>query len=375
MAIEQRKLLFLVTEDWYFVSHRLALAIAAKEAGYAVSVATRVRKHGNIIRAAGLRLIPFENSRTGVNPLGECWLLLRLIALWLREKPDVAHHVAMKPVLYGSIAARIAGTPRVINALAGMGWLFSSGTGAARWLKPLVRHALRWVLRSGTVLVQNPDDAQLLVRMGISEGRIRRIAGAGVDLQRFTPQPEPGGVPVVLLCARLLWHKGVGEFVAAARLLKERGVEARFVLAGEPDQANPSAIPPEQLSSWVQEGIVEYLGWVEDMPQLLAGSSVVCLPSYYGEGLPKALIEAAAAGRAIVTTDMPGCRHAVRGGDNGVLVPPRDAAALAEQLARLLADPPLRRQMGARGRLRAEQEFGADSVIRQTLALYTEPHA
>jgi glycosyltransferase involved in cell wall biosynthesis len=375
MAIEQRKLLFFVTEDWYFVSHRLALAIAAKEAGYAVSVATRVRKHGNIIRAAGLRLIPFENSRTSVNPLGECWLLLRLIALWLREKPDVAHHVAMKPVLYGSIAARIAGTPRVINAVAGMGWLFSSGTGLARWLKPLVRHALGWVLRSGTVLVQNPDDAQLLVRMGVSEGRIRRIAGAGVDLQRFTPQPEPGGVPVVLLCARLLWHKGVGEFVAAARLLKARGVEARFVLAGEPDQANPSAIPPEQLSSWVQEGIVEYLGWVEDMPQLLAGSSVVCLPSYYGEGLPKALIEAAAAGRAIVTTDMPGCRDAVRSGDNGVLVPPRDAAALAEQLARLLADPPLRRQMGARGRLRAEQEFGADSVIRQTLALYTEPHA
>jgi glycosyltransferase involved in cell wall biosynthesis len=375
MAIEQRKLLFFVTEDWYFVSHRLALAIAAKEAGYAVSVATRVRKHGNIIRAAGLTLIPFENSRTSVNPLGECWLLLRLIALWLREKPDVAHHVAMKPVLYGSIAARIAGTPRVINAVAGMGWLFSSGTGLARWLKPLVRHALGWVLRSGTVLVQNPDDAQLLVRMGISEGRIRRIAGAGVDLQRFTPQPEPGGVPVVLLCARLLWDKGVGEFVAAARLLKERGVEARFVLAGEPDQANPSAIPPEQLSSWVQEGIVEYLGWVEDMPQLLAGSSVVCLPSYYGEGLPKALIEAAAAGRAIVTTDMPGCRDAVRSGDNGVLVPPRDAAALAEQLARLLADPPLRRQMGARGRLRAEQEFGADSVIRQTLALYTEPHA
>jgi glycosyltransferase involved in cell wall biosynthesis len=372
MAIEQRKLLFLVTEDWYFVSHRLALAVAAKEAGYAVSVATRVRKHGDIIRAAGLRLIPFENSRGSVNPLGECWLLLRLIALWLREKPDVAHHVAMKPVLYGSIAARIAGTPRVINALAGMGWLFSSDAGSARWLKPLVRRALGWVLRSGTVLVQNPDDARLLVQMGIPEGLIRRIAGSGVDLQRFAPQAEPGGVPVVLLCARLLWDKGVGEFVAAARLLRERGVEARFVLAGEPDQANPSAIPREQLSDWVQEGIVEYLGWVDDMPQLLAGSCVVCLPSYR-EGLPKALIEAAAAGRPIVTTDMPGCRDVVRNGDNGLLVPPRDAAALAEQLSRLLADPLLRRQMGARGRLRAEEEFGAASIIRQTLALYSEP--
>jgi glycosyltransferase involved in cell wall biosynthesis len=374
MASEGRKLLFLVTEDWYFVSHRLALAVAAKEAGYDVSVATRVRKHGDIIRAAGLRLIPFENSRSSVNPLGECWLLLRLIALWLREKPDVTHHVAMKPVLYGSIAARIAGTPRVINALAGMGWLFSSGTGTARWLKSLVRRALGWVLRSGTVLVQNPDDARLLVQMGVPEGLIRRIAGSGVDLHRFSAQPEPDGVPLVLLCARLLWDKGVGEFVAAARLLKERGVAARFALAGEPDQANPSAIPREQLSSWVQEGIVEYLGWVDDMPQLLAGSCVVCLPSYR-EGLPKALIEAAAAGRPIVTTDVPGCREVVRHGDNGLLVPPRDAAALAEQLARLLADPLLRRQMGVRGRLRAEQEFGADSVIRQTLALYAEPHA
>jgi glycosyltransferase involved in cell wall biosynthesis len=372
MSTPERKLLFLVTEDWYFVSHRLALAVAAREAGYAVSVATRVRRHGEAIRAAGLRLIPFENSRSGLNPFGELWTLLRVIALSLRERPDVAHHVAMKPVLYGSLAARIAGTPRVVNALAGMGWLFSSGHGLARALKPLVRCALRLALRSGTVLVQNPDDAACLAGMGVPAERIRRIAGSGVDLRRFSPQPEPGGTPMVLLSARLLWNKGVGEFVDAARLLRQRHIAARFVLAGEPDLANPSAVPRERINAWVSEGVVEYPGWVEDMPRLIAASAVVCLPSYYGEGIPKALTEAAACGRAIVTTDTPGCREAVHAGDNGLLVPPRDVPALADALARLLSDPALRREMGARGRARAEREFGADDVISQTLALYGE---
>jgi glycosyltransferase involved in cell wall biosynthesis len=370
-----RKLLFYVTEDWYFVSHRLPLAVAAREAGFAVSVATRVRAHGEVIRAAGLHLIPFENERTSLNPLRELATLLRFIRLCRRERADIAHHVAMKPVLYGSIAARLAGTPRVINTLAGMGWLFSSGSEGARWLKPLVRRALALLLRSGTVLVQNPDDARLIAQMGVPPARICRVPGSGVDLARFTPRAEPGGPPLVVLSARLLWQKGVGEFVSAARLLKGRGVRARFALAGTPDPANPSSVRQEEIDAWVREGAVEHLGWVEDMPQLLAASSIVCLPSYYGEGIPLALIEAAAAGRAIVTTDMPGCREAVRDGDNGLLVPPRDARSLADALARLLADPAERQQMGARGRARAEQEFGAERVIRQILALYGEASA
>jgi glycosyltransferase involved in cell wall biosynthesis len=374
MTAPRNKLLFFVTEDWYFVAHRLALAVAAKEAGYAVSVVTRVRKHGDIIRAAGLMLIPFENSRRSLNPFGELWTLLRLTRLSLRERPDVVHHVAIKPVLYGSIAARIARTPRVINALAGMGWLVTTGGGMTRWLKPAVRRALGLMLRSGTVLVENPDDARTLVRMGVPEGRIRRLAGSGVDLQRFSPHPEPDGIPVVLLSARLLWHKGVGEFVDSARLLKQRGINARFLLAGEPDLGNAAAIPREQIDKWVAEGVVEYLGWVQDMPRLLAGSCIVCLPSYYGEGIPMALIEAAAAGRPIVTTDMPGCREAVHDGDNGLLVPPQNVPALAEALARLIEDPKLRREMGGRGRLRAEREFGAAHIIAQTLQLYAAPN-
>jgi glycosyltransferase involved in cell wall biosynthesis len=374
MSVQRSKLLYFVTEDWFFVSHRLAVAVAAKEAGYAVSVVTRVRKHGDIIRAAGLMLIPFENSRRSLNPFGELWTLLRLIRVSLRERPDVVHHVAIKPVLYGSIAARIARTPRVINQLAGMGWLVATGGGAARWLRLAVGRALGLMLRSGTVLVENPDDARTLVRMGVPEGRIGRLAGSGVDLQRFLPHPEPDGVPAVLLSARMLWHKGVGEFVAAARLLKERGVRARFLLAGEPDLGNAAAIPREQLDKWVAEGVVEYLGYVADMPRLLASSCIVCMPSYYGEGVPMALVEAAAAARPIVTTDMPGCRDVVRDGDNGLLVPPRNAAVLAEALMRLIQDPKLRREMGSRGHLRAEQEFGAERIIAQTLELYAAPN-
>ena len=372
--MQRSKLLFVVTEDWFFVSHRLAVAVAAKRAGYAVSVVTRVRKHGDIIRAAGLILIPFENSRRSLNPFGELWTLLRLIRVSLRERPDVVHHVAIKPVLYGSIAARIARTPRVINQLAGLGWLVATGGGAARWLKLAVGRALGLTLRSGTVLVENPDDARTLVRLGVEERRIGRLAGSGVDLQRFSPHPEPEGVPVVLFSARLLWPKGVGEFVAAARLLKERGVRARFLLAGAPDLGNAAAVPREQLDKWVAEGVVGYLGFVADMPRLLAGTCIACMPSYYGEGTPMSLVEAAAAARPIVTTDMPGCREVVRDRDNGLLVPPRNAAALADALMTLIQDPKLRQEMGSRGRLRAEQEFGAERIIAQTLEVYAAPN-
>jgi glycosyltransferase involved in cell wall biosynthesis len=365
------KLLLFVTEDYYFVSHRLALGIAAKHAGYDVCVVTRVRDNGATIREAGLRLIPFENARSSLNPLTEIGTLVRLVRLYRRERPELLHHVAMKPMLYGSIAARLTGRRAVINAVAGMGWLFTSADGMARWLKPFVRQALKRLVGTGIALVQNPDDAAMLRQLGIPQTRIRIIPGAGVDLARFHPTPTPDGVPVVVLPARLLWDKGLAEFVTAARLLRAKGVVARFIIAGDPDPMNPAAISVEEVTAWVAEGVVEYAGFVADMPALLARSHVVCLPSYR-EGLPKSLIEAAAAGRAIVTTDVPGCRDVVRNGDNGLLVAPRDSAALAAALERLITDAALRTAMGTRGRLRAEQEFGLDAIIAQTLALYRE---
>lgn len=366
-----RRILFFVTEDWYFCSHRLPLAIAARKAGYDVTVVTRVREHGEMIRAAGLTLVPFEIARSGMNPLRELMVLWRLFVVYRRVRPDIAHHVAMKPVLYGGLVARLVGVPGVINALAGMGWLFTSTGGGARLIKRGVRAALRHLLAHGIALVQNPDDAELLVRLGAPSANIRRIAGSGVDLERFHPTSEPEGVPVIVLPARLLRDKGVGEFVEAARMLRSRGIQARFLLVGDPDPANPSSIPADQLAGWLREGWVEHLGWKRDMPGVFAQAHVVCLPSYR-EGLPKALIEAAAAGRPIVTTDVPGCREVVTDGVHGLCVPARNANALADALAQLIADPALRVRMGTSARARAEAEFGLDAVIAQTLALYRE---
>lgn len=367
-----RRLLLFITEDYYVVSHRLPLAVAAQAGGYDVSIVTRVRNCGDVIRRAGLRLIPFENARSSLNPFSDLRTLSRLIALYRREQPDIVHHVAMKPVLYGSLAAKTVRRARVVNAIAGMGWLFTSEKGRARWLKPIVRRALKRLAASGLTIVQNPDDQAMLIELGLNPSRIRLIPGAGVDLNVFRPTAAPNGPPTVVMATRLLWDKGVGEFVAAARLLRARGVDARFVLAGEPDPQNPSSVSADDVRGWTREGIVEHAGFVADMPGLLSRSHLACLPSYYGEGVPKSLIEAAAAGRAIVTTDAPGCREVVRNGYNGLLVPPRSVTELAAALERLILDPVLREEMGRHGRLLAEQRFGQDTIIRQTLALYDE---
>ncbi|QXP84585.1 glycosyltransferase family 4 protein [Methylococcus sp. ANG] len=370
----QPHLLFVVTEDWFFCLHRLSLAVAAKRAGFEVSVATRVAEHGQVIESAGLRLIPLRLSRRGRNPLTEARLVADLARLYRRERPDIVHHVAMKPVIYGSLAARLTGRRAVVNALTGLGFLFTSDRLSARLLRPLVETAFRGLLNAPIcrTIVENPDDLRQLTDEGVVEpGRIRLIRGSGVDLAKFSPSPEPEGPPLVVLPARMLWDKGIGEFVEAARRLRAEGVQARFALVGQRDAENPSAIAEAQLREWERSGVVEYWGFRSDMPQVLAQCHIVCLPSYR-EGLPVSLLEAAACTRAIVTTDVPGCREAVRHEENGLLVPRGDPAALAAALSRLIADPALRRAMGARGRTRAEEEFSLDGVVAQTLSLYRE---
>ena len=365
------KLLFFVTEDWYFCSHRLPLGIGAREAGYDVAVVTRVNRHGSIIEAAGLQLIPLPLSRGGKNPLTEWRSLFALYRILKQEQPDILHNVAMKPVLYGSLAARLAGTPHIVNALAGLGHIFADRERAGG-LRAFVKLAFRWLLKGDTqVIVQNPDDLRLLLDVGaITPDQATLIRGSGVNLALFPQQAEPAGVPVVMLAARLLWDKGVREFVEAAELLHNARVSARFVVVGEPDPENHSSIPAEQMAAWRDAGSIEWWGKRTDMPTVLAQSHIVCLPSYYGEGVPKILLEAAAIGRPIVTTDMPGCREAVTQGDNGLLVPARDAAALAAALKTLLNDPTRRKEMGQRGRERAEREFSEERVVSQTLDLY-----
>lgn len=370
----RKHILFLVTEDWYFCSHRLPLARAALAAGYEVSVATRVREHGEVIEAAGLRLIPLKLSRRSRHLAREAHLVSDLFRLYRREKPDLVHQVALKPVLYGTLAARLAGVPAIVNALAGLGFLFVSERRIARTLRPLAELTLRRLLNHANTrtILQNTDDLHLLAEKRILEARYGRlIRGSGVDLERFRVRPEPGGPPLVVLPARMLWDKGVGEFVAAARQLRSEGICARFALVGDPDTENPSAIASAQLEEWHRSGVVEWWGHRTDMECVFAECHIVCLPSYR-EGLPKALLEAAASGRPIVTTDVPGCREIVHEGENGLLVPKGNPVALAVALRRLIEEPDLRRRMGERSSVIAASEFSLDEVIRQTLALYRE---
>jgi glycosyltransferase involved in cell wall biosynthesis len=367
------RLLYLVTEDWYFCSHRLPLAIAARKAGFDVTVATRVREHGEQIRAAGLELVPLDLSRRNLNPLRELRPVSQIVGIYRRVRPTIVHHVALKPVLYGSLAARIAGVPAVINALAGLGYVFSSSDLKARALRPAVRAAFHLLLDAPNcrLIVQNPDDRALFTQGAmVQASHISVIRGSGVDLARFPAQPEPDGTPLVVLPARMLRDKGVCEFVDAARRLQEEGIAARFALVGDPDPENPASVPAAQLEKWAALGVVEYWGWREDMAEVFRQCSLVCLPSYYGEGLPKSLIEAAASARAIVTCDVPGCREVVDDNDNGLLVPARDSEALAAALRRLIQDRQLRGRMGRRSRERAVAEFSVEHVVAETLALY-----
>jgi len=370
-----RKLLFLVTEDWYFVSHRLALAVAARERGFDVAVATRVRDAGQTIRDAGLRLIPIDFERASLAPLDEAKTLRQIVSLYRREAPDIVHHVALKPVLYGSIAARLAGTPGIVNAIMGLGYVFSSRSAKARILRPVVERILRSALsRPGSrTIVQNADDLAFLDRRGIaSPGSIRLIPGSGVDVDLYAPEPPPDGIPTIILPARLIRPKGIMEFAEAARLIHAKGHRARFVLCGAPDPSNPASLSEAEIGALVESGIVEHWGHRADMPAVLKGATAVCLPTYYGEGVPKSLIEAAASGRAIITTDMPGCRDIVKHGVNGWLVPPRDVPALADALTDAITQPELTRRYGAQGRDMVRTGFSLDEIVRQTLAVYDE---
>lgn len=365
------RLLFLVTEDWYFVSHRLALACAASRAGFDVVVATRVGRHRETIQRSGVRVIDFPLSRGIGNPFAE---LLAIYRLYRAERPDLVHHVALKPVIYGSLAAGMASVPTLVNTIAGLGRLFSSRWIVARLLRPSLRALLAHIarMRNGRVIVQNPNDRNILIAAGAPAEHIRLIRGSGVDIYAFTPAPAPAGQVRVLLASRMLRDKGIPEFVEAARRLREEGLHARFILAGAPDLGNPSSISETQLNAWYQSGVIEWQGHSHDMPSTLADCHVVCLPTTYGEGVPKVLLEAAACARPIVACDVPGCREIVKEGENGLLIPPGDVPALASALRKLIADPDLRTRMGAHGRKLAVDQFSQERVNAAILDVYRE---
>jgi len=372
MAVKP-KIIFFVTEDWYFWSHRLSIARAARDAGFEVLIATRIDQHKDLIDKEGFKLIPIGLKRRSKNVIKEFSSIIEIIRIYRREKPDIVHHVAAKPIIYGSWAARIAGISGVVNALAGLGLIFVAQGWKAKVLKRFVVFAFRTAFSAkNTVgIFQNPEDLKLFIDAGVIKSeKAALIRGSGVDTARFIPLPELGGIPTIALASRMLWDKGVGEFVEAARILKKNGIGCRMILVGNPDPENPASIPEKILRKWHSEDIIEWWGHRDDMPEVFGQSNIVVLPTTYGEGVPKVLLEAASCGRAIVATDCPGCREIVRNNENGLLIPPYDSKALSNAIKILIKNPKLRSKMGAQGRKIVEAEFSEEIVVKQTMEVY-----
>lgn len=371
------KIIFFANTDWYLYNFRRSLARAARATGYEVVLVSPPGRYGPRLRDLGLRWLPLSHmDRRSLNPWRELRTLLELIALFRRERPAIVHNFTIKCTVYGSLAAMLVGVPARINAVAGLGYVFAGRDWRARLLRPLVRWALRLALRGrhSLLILQNPDDAAMFVANRLIEpARLRMIPGSGVDCERFAPGERPqNDPPEVLLASRLLWEKGLAEYVEAARTLHARGENVRFLLAGATDRGNPAAVPETTVRSWVEAGYVEWLGQVDDMPRLLRSVDLMVLPSYYREGLPKSLIEAAACAVPLVTTDMPGCRDVVTDGEDGLLVPPRNPGALRRAIQRLLDRPGYARELGRAARAKALARFDERIVIRRTLGRYRE---
>lgn len=370
------KVVLFANTEWYLYNFRRSLALALRDAGYEVLLVSPPGPYGEKLRQLGFRWIPAPMERRSLNPLRELALVLWLKRLFAQEQVDLVHGFTIKCAVYGSLAARLAGIPARVNAVAGMGYVFTSEDLKARLLRPIVRSLMRLALdgQGARLILQNPDDVALFERAGLVDASlVRLIPGSGVDCRRFVPKAgkTQGGRFRVLLAARLLWDKGLAEYVDAARKLRLDGRDIEFLLAGDPDPGNPAAVPEGSVRAWVDEGLLQWLGHVDDMAALFETVDAVVLPSYR-EGLPKGLIEAGASGLPLVTTDVPGCREVVADGVDGLLVPVKSCEALARAIARLHDDPLLCSRLGAAAREKALNEFDEQIVIERTISVYRE---
>ncbi len=376
----EKTLALLDLEDGYFLSHRRALARAAQAAGYRVLVCVRrgADRLGQI-RAEGFACCALGNdNKAGLRLWSEALALLRLIRAYRKHRPHIAHHFGVRNLLQGALAARLARTPLVVQSFVGLGSLFTTRTRGLRLVRKVLCFLLRRLhARDGVwVIVQNDADKKTVLENALArEARLLVVRGSGVDVREFYPAPEPTGPPLAVLAARMLAEKGVREFVEAARLLRRENAPVRMVLVGAPDPKNPSSLSGETLAGWQREGAVEWWGYKEGMANVWRNCHIAVLPTYYGEGLPKSLLEAAASARPLVATDVPGCRTVLEEGVNGLRIAPKDARGLADAIARLAGDAALRREMGAAGRRMVEERFRDEIVLREILALYARMEA
>jgi glycosyltransferase involved in cell wall biosynthesis len=363
------RLLYVVTEDWAFLLHRLPMARAARAAGYEVHVATNITGGADAITAEGFVLHPVRFAR-GRLSLVAVWRTIRgLRAIHRRVAPVLVHRVAVEPIVIDGIAA--LGFPGAsVNAITGLGYAFIANSPKAHAIRQLISLVLRLLIDHprNVALVQNPDDGALVAEIGVTPARIKLIPGSGVDIERFRPSPEPDGPITAAFVGRLLDHKGIRTLIAAHRLLRHQGIAIQLLVAGTPDPANPASVSPEEAAAWAQEPGIAMLGYVSDIASIWARAHIAVLPSRR-EGLPRSLLEAAACGRPMVATDVPGCREVVRP-DTGLLVPVDDPAALAEAIAKLARSPELRRRFGAAARALAVERLSSDAIGQAIVDLY-----
>lgn len=378
------KVLLFANTEWYLYNFRRSLAFALRDAGHEVLLVSPPGPYGAKLQAMGFRWMAAPMERLSLNPWRELALINWLRRLVRDEQIDLVHGFTIKCAVYGSLAARAAsrgpGVPARVNAVAGMGYVFTSDDLKARVLRPVVRTLLKLALggKGARLVLQNPDDVALFEKARLVQPeQIRLIPGSGVNCERFAPQAESqklsagDGRMRVVLPARMLWDKGLAEYVEAARLLRAQGRDIVCLLAGDPDPGNPAAVPDATIRGWEAEGLVRWLGHVDDMPALFASVDVVALPSYR-EGLPKGLIEAGASGLPLITTDVPGCREVVTHEVDGLLVPVKDGQALAQAIARLQDDLALRQRLGVAARDKALREYDERLIVSRTVDVYRE---
>ena len=367
------KILLVANSDWGLYNYRLPIAAALRAQGAEVALVCPEGPYAHRLRDLGYRVLPWNLRRRSLNPVFEALALLHLVHIYRQQSPAAVHHFTIKPNVYGTIAAVLARIDPVFNTWTGLGFIFS-GAPLARALRVFLIPLMRRFHRMSRVwtIFQTEHDRQAIIRIGLVNPEYTVvIAGSGVDTTRFTPKEKQSErTPVVLMAARLLHDKGVGELVTAVGLLREWGIGVRTWIAGTSDRGNPNSVTEQDIDRWRQDRGVEFLGHQDDMPALLAKADIAVLPTFYNEGVPFFLLEAAAAGLPSIATDFEGCRSAVRDGVNGLIVPPRDPPALARAIATIVADSALRRRMGVAGREIAVQQFDQHRIIEQFLDVY-----
>ena len=371
------KIVLFANTDWFLYNFKLSFARFLRDQGHQVVLVAPPGPYCDRLRDDGFRVVPLRMARRSLNPFAEAGVLRRLSALYRSERPDLVHHLTIKCVVYGTLAARLARVPAIVNAIEGLGFVFVNDAIKARILRPLVRRLMRAALDGDNVrvLLLNPDDLATVKAMGVSgHARLSVLPGSGIDVDRFKPDvaSRPAGTVNVLFAGRLLYDKGLAEFVQCAHRVRNKlGTGVCFLVAGEPDPGNPASVGPSALAEWKSSGDVRFLGHVDDMPSLLSQCDIAVLPSY-GEGIPRSLIEAAACGKALIATDVRGCRDVVNHETNGLLVPVRDVDALARAVMRLASDRPLRLRMGEAGRRDVLDRWDERIVFRETLQVYED---